>query len=131
LLLLTVERVIVSAFPLLKMPPPGAPLPTVLPVIVEPVIVASSLAQDYPGPIQLLMADILMPKMGGIELAEQLTALRPALKVLYTSGYNDGASSLQRVAGSRYLQKPYAMKELAHMVRDLLDDASASKSLAT
>jgi two-component system, cell cycle sensor histidine kinase and response regulator CckA len=89
------------------------------------------LAQDYPGPIQLLMADILMPKMGGIELAEQLTALRPALKVLYTSGYNDGASSLQRVAGSRYLQKPYAMKELAHTVRDLLDDASASKSLAT
>jgi CheY-like chemotaxis protein len=89
------------------------------------------LAQNYPGPIQLLMADILMPKMGGIELAEQLTALRPALKVLYTSGYNDGASSLQRVAGSRYLQKPYAMKELAHTVRDLLDDASASKSLAT
>jgi two-component system, cell cycle sensor histidine kinase and response regulator CckA len=79
------------------------------------------LAQNHPHSIQLLMTDILMPKMGGIELAERLSTLRPELKVLYTSGYNDSASSLQRVAGARYLQKPYAMKELARTLRELLD----------
>jgi YesN/AraC family two-component response regulator len=46
------------------------------------------------------MTDILMPKMGGIELAERLSSLQPELKVLYTSGYNDSGSSLQKVAGA-------------------------------
>ena len=78
------------------------------------------LAQNHPDPIQLLMTDIMMPKMGGIELAERLSALRPELKVLYTSGYNDSGGSLQMVAGTRYLQKPYAMEDLAHTLRELL-----------
>ena len=82
---------------------------------------ALELAQNHPDPIQLLMTDILMPKMGGIELAERLSTLRPELKVLYTSGYNDSGGSLQRVAGSRYLQKPYAMEDLARTLRELLD----------
>jgi CheY-like chemotaxis protein len=79
------------------------------------------LAQNYQRPIQLLMTDVLMPKMSGIELAAQLSALRPELKILYTSGYNDTGISLQTIAGARYLQKPYAMEELAHTLRDLLD----------
>jgi two-component system, cell cycle sensor histidine kinase and response regulator CckA len=79
------------------------------------------LAQNHPHPIQLLMTDILMPKMGGIELAERLSTLDPKLKVLYTSGYNDSEGSLQMVARTRYLPKPYAMKELAHTLRELLD----------
>jgi CheY-like chemotaxis protein len=82
---------------------------------------ALEVARDYPDPIHLLMTDVLMPKMGGIELAKQLCASRPELKVLYTSGYNDSGGSLERVAGSRYLQKPYAMEELARTTRDLLD----------
>jgi PAS domain S-box-containing protein len=79
------------------------------------------LAQNHPDPIQLLMTDIMMPKMGGIELAERLSTLRPELKVLYTSGYNDSGISLQRVEGARYLQKPYAMEDLARTLRELLD----------
>jgi CheY-like chemotaxis protein len=79
------------------------------------------LAQNHPDPIQLLMTDILMPKMGGIELAERLAALRPELKVLYTSGYADGGGGSKRVAGAGYLEKPYAMEELARTVRELLD----------
>jgi len=47
---------------------------------------ALELARNHPDPIQLLMTDILMPKMGGIELAEQLSKLRPDLEVRYTSG---------------------------------------------
>jgi YesN/AraC family two-component response regulator len=67
------------------------------------------------------MTDILMPKMGGIELAERLSALHSDLKVLYTSGYNDSGAGLRRVPGSRYLQKPYAMQELGRTLRELLD----------
>jgi PAS domain S-box-containing protein len=89
------------------------------------------LAQNHPGPIQLLMTDILMPKMGGIELAERLSILHPELKVLYTSGYNDSGSSLQTVAGARYLQKPYAMEELAHTLRELLDQTAESPTIRT
>jgi hypothetical protein len=79
------------------------------------------LAQHHPDPIQLLMTDILMPKMSGTELAAQLSTLRPKLKVLYTSGYNDSESNLRRIAGAQYLQKPYAMDELARTLRELLD----------
>ena len=85
------------------------------------------LAQNHPDPIQLLMTDILMPKMGGIELAERLSTLRPELKVLYTSGYNDTGDNLQRIAGARYLQKPYAMEELARTLRELLDSAHSAR----
>jgi YesN/AraC family two-component response regulator len=67
------------------------------------------------------MTDILMPKMSGTELAAQLSTLRPKLKVLYTSGYNDSESNLRRIAGAQYLQKPYAMDELARTLRELLD----------
>jgi two-component system cell cycle sensor histidine kinase/response regulator CckA len=74
-------------------------------------------------PIHLVMTDVLMPRMGGIELAEELSTLHPGLKILYTSGYNDSGTGLSRVTGSRYLQKPYAMQELARTLRDLLDPA--------
>jgi signal transduction histidine kinase len=86
-------------------------------------VAALELAHKHPRPIQLLMTDILMPKMGGIELAERLSILCPDLKVLYTSGYNDGARSHQTLAGARYLQKPYAMDDLARTLRELLDPA--------
>jgi CheY-like chemotaxis protein len=79
------------------------------------------LALSHPEPIDLLMTDILMPKMGGIELAARLSVLRPELKVLYTSGYNDSGGSPEIVAGARYLAKPYAMEDLARALRDLLD----------
>ena len=82
---------------------------------------ALELAGGHPNPIQLLMTDILMPGMGGIELAAQLSKLRPKLEVLYTSGYNDSGSNLAGIPGSRYLQKPYAMEDLARTLRELLD----------
>jgi CheY-like chemotaxis protein len=81
------------------------------------------LAGSHPYSIELLMTDIMMPKMGGIELAERLSSLRPELKVLYTSGYNDNGGTPEMIAGARYLQKPYAMEDLARTLRDLLDPA--------
>ena len=89
---------------------------------------ALELAQNHPQPIQLLMTDVLMPKMSGIELAERLSTLRPGLAVLYTSGYNDSGRSLQGVTGSRYLQKPCAMEDLARTLRELLDAAHPALS---
>jgi two-component system cell cycle sensor histidine kinase/response regulator CckA len=86
------------------------------------------LAQNHPRPIQLLLTDILMPKMGGVELAERLSKARPELKVLYTSGYNDGGGNLSSVAGARYHQKPYTMEELARTLRDLLDSENPAES---
>jgi PAS domain S-box-containing protein len=85
---------------------------------------AIELVTNRADPIQLLITDILMPKMGGIELAAQLSTMRPELKVLYTSGYNDSGSSRERIAGSAYLEKPYAMEELARTLRELLDTRS-------
>jgi len=82
---------------------------------------ALELADNHPDPIELLMTDVLMPGMGGIELAERLSKLRPQLEVLYTSGYNDSGSTLTGIPGSRYLQKPYTMEDLARMLRELLD----------
>jgi PAS domain S-box-containing protein len=84
-------------------------------------VAALDLSDKYPGAIDLLMTDILMPKMGGIELAQRLSALRPQLKTLYTSGYNGSAEGAQRLVGARYLQKPYGMEELARTLRELLD----------
>lgn len=89
---------------------------------------ALELAQSHLESIQLLMTDIQMPKIGGIELSERLSALRPDLKVLYTSAYNDSGSGLRRVAGALYLQKPFAMENLARTLRQLLDPADPAAS---
>jgi two-component system cell cycle sensor histidine kinase/response regulator CckA len=83
-------------------------------------VAALEIAHAHPDPIRLVMTDIMMPKMGGIELAERLSTLHPELKILYTSGYNDSGSSIQKVAGSLYLQKPYGMEDLARTLRELL-----------
>jgi len=91
---------------------------------------ALELARSHPDSIGLLMTDILMPRMGGIELAERLSKLRPDLEVLYTSGYNDSGGSLEGLAGARYLQKPYAMEDLARTLRELVDFASGPQAHA-
>jgi YesN/AraC family two-component response regulator len=86
--------------------------------------------QRHPRPIELLMTDIQMPKMGGLELAERLSTLHPELKILYTSGYSDSGRGRRRLAGARYLEKPYTMEDLACALRDLLDSDSSAVSAA-
>ncbi|MCI3953794.1 MAG: Blue-light-activated protein, partial [Burkholderiales bacterium] len=69
-----------------------------------------------PAPIDLLYNDIVMPGgMTGIDLAREATALRPGLKVLYTSGYTENTivHDGQLGAGSQFLNKPYRRLELA------------------
>jgi len=64
-----------------------------------------------------------MPKLGGADLAIQLASLRPEMRVLYMSGYTDGAISRQGVLqeGSVLLEKPFTNDRLARAVREALD----------
>lgn len=71
----------------------------------------------------LLVTDVVMPKMNGRELAERLTGTQPSLRVLYTSGYTASAikSNGQLEPDMVMLQKPFTMQDLADKVREVLD----------
>jgi two-component system cell cycle sensor histidine kinase/response regulator CckA len=86
---------------------------------------AMRIASDFGGPIHLLLTDVVMPKIGGQELAEQLVCIRPAAKVLYMSGYpNDGiVHSGILAAGVVLLEKPFTREILSKRVRHVLDEA--------
>jgi two-component system, cell cycle sensor histidine kinase and response regulator CckA len=73
--------------------------------------------------IDLLLTDLVMPRMGGRELNDRLLPLRPALKVVYVSGYADGAFVHDDRVDSKlvFLQKPVAAELLLCTVRDVLD----------
>jgi PAS domain S-box-containing protein len=81
------------------------------------------LSERYDGPIDLLLTDVVMPHMNGRELAEQIRAQRPAIPVLYMSGYAD-SNILRRGTlppGMAFLSKPFAVEELIQKVRLLLE----------
>jgi two-component system, cell cycle sensor histidine kinase and response regulator CckA len=85
---------------------------------------ALRIAGAFGGSIHLLLTDVVMPRMGGQQLAEQLLRTRPATKVLYMSGYpNDGiAHSGILSAGVVLLEKPFTREILSRRVRQVLDD---------
>ena len=84
---------------------------------------ALAASRHHAGEISLLVADVVMPEMSGPALAEQLTRLRPALKVLYISGSTDEMMTRSGFAGpgEQLLRKPFAPDTLAQRVREALD----------
>ncbi|MDA0770263.1 MAG: ATP-binding protein [Chloroflexi bacterium] len=86
----------------------------------EALIVAEQQADSG---IDLLLTDVVMPRMGGKELAERLVAAYPSVKVIFASGYPDNAISNQGVlqAGTVFLQKPLTPVALTKKVREVLD----------
>lgn len=78
-------------------------------------------AQEYPGKIDLLMTDMMMPQMNGVELAEAMMRLRPELPVLMVSGYaGDLPEQFVQSANVKFLAKPYKADELTTHVRNIL-----------
>jgi len=84
---------------------------------------ALKLAELHGSKIHLLMTDVVMPQMSGRELAEELTALQPKLKVLYMSGYTDDAIVRHGLldASLSFIQKPFDAATAARKVREVLD----------
>ena len=79
--------------------------------------------------IELLLTDVVMPVMGGRELAESMLASRPELKVLYMSGYTEDVAIVQSAVepGVTLLQKPFTPERLLTRVREALDAATPSR----
>jgi two-component system, cell cycle sensor histidine kinase and response regulator CckA len=73
--------------------------------------------------IDLLMTDVVMPVMGGRELAERLARIRPGLKVLFTSGYLEEPVPVRNGGGENgnFIQKPFSYDQLVQKVRAILD----------
>jgi CheY-like chemotaxis protein len=86
---------------------------------------AVAVAEEPATRIDLLVTDVVMPEIGGAELAARLKGIRPGLKVLYISGYTDDAILRNGFTTSSlgYLQKPFAPVTLARRVRQILDAA--------
>jgi two-component system cell cycle sensor histidine kinase/response regulator CckA len=85
---------------------------------------AIRIASAFGGPIHLLLTDVIMPNMGGKQLAEQLTSLRPSTKVLFMSGYpNDSIVQSGILAnGVVFLEKPFTRETLLQRMRQVLEE---------
>jgi PAS domain S-box-containing protein len=84
---------------------------------------ALELLESATAPIDLLLTDLIMPHMGGRELAERVRELRPQLKVLFTSGYTEDVIVQNRLLDHHIvlLHKPFTRAALAAKVRETLD----------
>ena len=83
---------------------------------------ALQLCEQYPGRIDLVISDVVMPSMGGRELAALLASSRPEIKILFMSGYTDNAILHHGVLAPRtaFLEKPFMTQTLARKVREVL-----------
>jgi PAS domain S-box-containing protein len=85
---------------------------------------ALTLADRYAGEIHLLLTDVVMPGIDGKELSQRLKAVRPNVKVVFTSGYTADVIAQRGVLerGVAFLHKPFTPEELSEKVRDVLAD---------
>lgn len=90
---------------------------------------ALAVAKAHAGSIHILITDLVMPRMGGAELAAQLSAAHRDLVVLYISGYTDRREWKLEASqvGRAYLQKPFTPSVLMRKVRELLDATSGAR----
>ena len=88
---------------------------------------AVRVSEEYAGSIELLLTDVVMPKLGGRQVAERLKHARPGLRVLFMSGYSDDAT-LHRggTQGVAFLAKPFLPSDLISAVCTMLDERRAT-----
>jgi len=89
---------------------------------------AFRIAEEYPGGIDLLLTDVIMPEMNGCDLAKKILSVRPNLKTLFMSGYNIDVISRLGVLdeGINYIQKPFSFKSLMSTVSTMLKPGSVN-----
>jgi len=83
---------------------------------------ALRLLREHPEPIDLLLTDIVMPQMSGMDLAKEAAAVRPGIRVLYMSGYTDNSVVAQGMISAQapFLPKPFTQAGLQRKVREVL-----------
>jgi two-component system, cell cycle sensor histidine kinase and response regulator CckA len=84
---------------------------------------AIQVAEQHTSVIDLLVTDVVMPLISGPQLAQHLAPLRPAMKVLYISGYIDNTITCHGLlaTSANFLQKPFTLDELVRKVRAVLE----------
>ncbi|MFZ3211913.1 MAG: PAS domain S-box protein [Terriglobales bacterium] len=84
---------------------------------------AVEIARRQTEPIHLLLTDVVMPAMSGVELAEQFASSWPETRLLYMSGYTDELIAQHGVlhTGTAILEKPFSRESLLRRVREVLD----------
>lgn len=94
---------------------------------------ALEVATSFDGPIDLLLTDIMMPGMNGVEVASAVSRLRPGILVFFMSGYADQDLVRQGLLepGTHFLQKPFTPSELAERTRRILDRAPQAEAGVT
>jgi two-component system, cell cycle sensor histidine kinase and response regulator CckA len=87
---------------------------------------AIQICRQHEGPIHLLVTDVVMPIIGGCELARQVRAMRPEIKILFMSGYSEDAILHKGLleSSASFLHKPFSTTSLTDKVREVLDLAS-------
>ncbi|MBI5710804.1 MAG: response regulator [Candidatus Eisenbacteria bacterium] len=87
---------------------------------------ALTVCEQHPGPIHLMVTDVVMPEMGGPELVKHLPTRRRGMKVLFLSGHAQAAFDHPDLTSTKaaFLQKPFALDAFTRKVRDVLDEAA-------
>lgn len=93
-------------------------------LLAETPVIALNIAAQHKGDIRLILTDVIMPGMNGREMAEQLMASNPKLKVLFMSGYTSDvmASRGKLDKAMHFIQKPFTRNDLSSKVRMILDE---------
>ncbi len=88
---------------------------------------AMQVSEAHEGKVDLLLTDVVMPKMSGNDLAEAMRKFHPGLKIIFMSGYTGDSSFsvLEALDGGNvdFLQKPFRMKMLEEKVLEMLKDS--------
>ena len=85
---------------------------------------------NHPQAIDLMVSDIVMPGLSGLELAKRLVSIRPELRVLFVSGYADYDTATRLLGNTAvaYLQKPFGPAELARKVAEMISRSKESEA---
>ncbi|HEY5375965.1 MAG TPA: ATP-binding protein, partial [Polyangiaceae bacterium] len=91
---------------------------------------AVATARSTPGPIELLLTDLVLPDGGGRDVAERIAELRPEIRVLYVSGYTDDPELRHGISANEvdFLAKPFAPDQLVARVREVLDRSESRRA---